>query len=131
MTFDITARNDGPSTATITSLTDDRFGDLTLLGDCNTLLGSLPGLASAPANVKSCTFMRMVMPPHTNIATVSGTAGRVDVVANDDASVTTMPAAPALGARSVLGPSWGLLALLALLAGVGAVMASRRGDLGR
>jgi len=106
-TFDVVVTNTGPSPLTITSLTDDIYGDVTTIpgSTCSTAIGTV-----LPSGVSfSCSFTGNFTgvggAAQTDVVTVTGTdAAGVVVTDNDDATVTLTSVFPTVRVDKTAAP---------------------------
>jgi hypothetical protein len=86
VSYEVTVTNDSEVTVTLTSLIDDKFGDLNGQGDC-----VLPA-DIAPGDSFSCTFLREIEgdpdTPHTNTVTATVTDGTREETGQGTETVT-------------------------------------------
>ncbi len=94
-TFNVVVTNTSTEVLTITSLTDDVYGDLTTRANstCNTAIGTVLQPTPGPGNTYSCSFVAPFTgnagDAQTDVVTVNATnPGGVVVTDNDDAVVT-------------------------------------------
>ena len=97
-TFNVVVTNTSPEVLTITSLTDDVYGDITTRANstCNTAIGTVLQPSPGPGNTYSCSFTApftgVAGDSQTDVVTVRATnPGGVEVTDNDDAVVTITP----------------------------------------
>ena len=97
-TFDVVVTNNSNEVLTITSLTDDVYGDITTRADstCDTAIGTVLQPSPGPGNTYSCAFTApftgVAGDSQTDVVTVRATnPGGVEVTDDDDAVVTLTP----------------------------------------
>ncbi|MCA1683558.1 MAG: Ig-like domain repeat protein, partial [Actinobacteria bacterium] len=97
-TFTVVVTNTSNEVLTITSLTDDVYGDLTTRANstCNTAIGTVLQPSPGPGNTYTCTFTApftgVAGASQTDVVTVHATNPTgVDVTDSDDAVVTLTP----------------------------------------
>ena len=98
-TFNVVVTNTSNEVLTITSLTDDVYGDITTRANstCNTAIGTVLQPSPGPGNTYSCSFTAPFTgaagASQTDVVTVRATnPSGVEVTDNDDAVVTLTPA---------------------------------------
>ncbi len=104
-TFDVVVTNTGPNSLTITSLTDDIYGNLATRGTCTTAVGTvLPSGGSYSCSFPG-DFTGIGGQSQTDIVTVTATDVNGTVVTdNDDATVTLTNVAPTVQVVKTANP---------------------------
>ena len=104
VTFTISVKNDSVENFSLTSLVDDKFGNLNGLGTC-----SVPQSISA-GSTYTCTFAKLlsseVLLPHVNVVTGSGVDPEQNPASDsDDASVSFTDVLPDISLTKVANPT--------------------------
>ena len=104
VTFTVVVANDGVDPFNLTSLLDDRFGNLNGQGTCST-----PQVIASGGNY-SCTFTKLlkseVLTPHVNVVTASGSDPEGHSASDsDDATVNFTDVLPDVGLTKVANPT--------------------------
>ncbi len=111
-TFDLVVTNTGPVPVTITSLTDNVYGNVTTIagGTCGNAIGTVLAASPGPGNTYSCRFTGNFTGPsgatQTDTATVTGVDQANNPVSDtDDAIVTITPVPPSITTTKVPTPT--------------------------
>ncbi|MCA1683937.1 MAG: hypothetical protein LC708_02255, partial [Actinobacteria bacterium] len=99
-TFDVVVTNTSTVALTITSLTDNIYGDITTIpgSTCNTAIGTVLAPAPGPNNTYSCRFPGDFRGPsgatQTDVVTVTGVDNRGNTVRDDDDAIVRITGVP-------------------------------------
>lgn len=104
VTFTVSVKNDSVENFSLTSLTDDKFGNLNGVGTC-----SVPQSIAA-GSTYTCTFTKLlsseVLVPHVNVVTGSGVDPEQNPASDsDDASVSFTDVLPDISLTKVANPT--------------------------
>lgn len=104
VTFTVVVENQGVDTFTMTSLVDDKFGNLNGVGTCST------PQTIAVSGQYSCTFTKLLksetLTPHVNVVTASGSDPEGNTTSDsDDATVNFTDVLPDVGLTKVANPT--------------------------
>jgi len=104
-TFNVVVTNTGPNALTITTLTDDIYGNIATQGTCTTAVGTVLPSGGSYACAFPGTFTGLGGAAQTDVVTVTGTDINGTVVNDtDDATVTLTNVAPTVQVNKTANP---------------------------
>jgi len=104
-TFDVVVTNVGPNSLTITSLTDDIYGNIATQGTCTTAIGTVLPSGGSYACAFTGSFIGIGGATQTDVVTVTGTdINGTTVGDSDDATVSLVNVVPTVAVVKTAAP---------------------------